>query len=147
MKRFNLRVYGLIINDKQEVLLSDENRFGHFFTKFPGGGIEAGEGILEALHREFIEELNLEIKDATPFYYNDFYQESAFRKEDQIISFYYLVKCDLSKIKVIDYEIPFDEEGEKQRWFAINDLTENDLTFPIDKIVLTKLKNDYLKTI
>ncbi|NCA21948.1 MAG: NUDIX hydrolase, partial [Crocinitomicaceae bacterium] len=114
MKRFNLRVYGLIINDKQEVLLSDENRFGHFFTKFPGGGVEAGEGIIEALHREFKEELDLEIKEATPFYYNDFYQESAFRKEDQIVSFYYLVKCDLSKIKVQDNEIPFDEEGEKQ---------------------------------
>jgi mutator protein MutT len=140
MKRFNLRVYGLIINDKQEVLLSDENRFGHFFTKFPGGGVEAGEGIIEALHREFKEELDLEIKEATPFYYNDFYQESAFRKEDQIVSFYYLVKCDLSKIKVQDYEIPFDEEGEKQRWVAINDLNEKDLTFPIDKIVLAKLK-------
>jgi ADP-ribose pyrophosphatase YjhB (NUDIX family) len=90
MERFNLRVYGLIINDKQEVLLSDENRFGYFFTKFPGGGVEAGEGIIEALHREFKEELDLEIKEATPFYYNDFYQESAFRKEDQIVSFYYL---------------------------------------------------------
>jgi mutator protein MutT len=140
MKRFNLRVYGLIINDKQEILLSDENRFGYFFTKFPGGGVEAGEGIIEALHREFKEELDLEIKEATPFYYNDFYQESAFRKEDQIVSFYYLVKCDLTKIKVQDYETPFDEEGEKQRWISIYDLTENDLTFPIDKIVLAKLK-------
>ncbi len=140
MKRFNLRVYGLLINDKKEILLSDENRFGHFFTKFPGGGVEVGEGIIEALHREFKEELNLEIKEASSFYYNDFYQESAFRKEDQIVSFYYLVKCDLSKIKVQDYEIPFDEEGEKQRWVAINDLIENDLTFPIDKIVLAKLK-------
>ena len=140
MERFNLRVYGLIINDKKEVLLSDENRFGHFLTKFPGGGVEVGEGIIEALHREFKEELDLEIKEATPFYYNDFYQESAFRKEDQIVSFYYLVKCDLTKIKVQDYETPFDEEGEKQRWISIYDLTENDLTFPIDKIVLAKLK-------
>ena len=140
MKNFNLRVYGLVINDKKEILLSDECRFGHFFTKFPGGGVEKGEGILDALHREFQEELNLKIEDATPFYFNDFYQESAFRKEDQIVSFYYLVKCDNSKIKVKTYEIPFHEETEKQRWISIEDLTTKDLTFPIDKVAFEKLK-------
>lgn len=141
MKNFNLRVYGLVINEKQEILLSDECRFGHFFTKFPGGGVEAGEGILDALKREFIEELNLTIEDAKPFYYNDFYQESAFRKEDQIVSFYYLVKCDFRKIQCVNYEIPFFEEEEKQRWIKLDDLQESDLTFPIDKIVLYKLKS------
>ena len=140
MKNFNLRVYGLIINEKQEILLSDECRFGHFFTKFPGGGVEKGEGVIDALHREFREELNLEIEQATPFYYNDFYQESAFRKEDQIVSFYYLVKCDNSKIMVENYEIPFQEETEKQRWISIADLSPNNLTFPIDKIVVDRIK-------
>jgi 8-oxo-dGTP diphosphatase len=132
-----------VINDKKEILLSDEFRFGHFFTKFPGGGVEKGEGIIDALHREFREELNLEIEQATPFYYNDFYQESAFRKEDQIVSFYYLVKCDNSKIKVKTYEIPFQEETEKQRWISIEDLTTKDLTFPIDKVVVDKLKKHF----
>lgn len=141
MKNFNLRVYGLLINENQEILLSDECRFGHFFTKFPGGGVEAGEGILDALKREFIEELNLAIEEAFPFYYNDFYQESAFRKEDQIVSFYYLVKCDFRKIQCVNYEIPFFEEVEKQRWIKLDDLQESDLTFPIDKIVLNKLKS------
>jgi ADP-ribose pyrophosphatase YjhB (NUDIX family) len=140
MKYFNLRVYGLIINEKREILLSDECRFGHFFTKFPGGGVEKGEGVIDALHREFREELNLEIEQATPFYYNDFYQESAFRKEDQIVSFYYLVKCDNSKIIVENYEIPFQEETEKQRWISIADLSPNNLTFPIDKIVVDRIK-------
>jgi len=140
MKRFNLRVYGLVINDKNEILLSDEFRFGHFFTKFPGGGVEAGEGILDALKREFIEELNLVIEDATPFYFNDFYQESAFRKDDQVVSFYYLVKCDFQKINCFNYEIPFFEEVEKQRWVKLEDIKETDLTFPIDKIVVAKLK-------
>ena len=143
MKNFNLRVYGLIINENQEILLSDECRFGHFFTKFPGGGVEKGEGIIDALHREFQEELNLKIEDATPFYFNDFYQESAFRKEDQIVSFYYLVKCDISKIKVENYEIPFQEETEKQRWISIALLNENNLTFPIDKTVVGKLKESF----
>jgi len=141
MKNFNLRVYGLLINENQEILLSDECRFGHFFTKFPGGRVEAGEGILDALKREFIEELNLAIEEAFPFYYNDFYQESAFRKEDQIVSFYYLVKCDFRKIQCVNYEIPFFEEVEKQRWIKLDDLQESDLTFPSDKIVLNKLKS------
>jgi len=144
MKNFNLRVYGLIINEKQEILLSDEYRFGHFFTKFPGGGVEKGEGIIDALHREFQEELNLEIEDPTPFYFNDFYQESAFRKEDQIVSFYYLVKCDYQKINCFNYKIPFFEEVEKQRWVKLEDLEEIDLTFPIDKMVVTKLKESFI---
>jgi 8-oxo-dGTP diphosphatase len=143
MKRFNLRVYGLIINENQEILLSDECRFGHFFTKFPGGGVEKGEGVIDALHREFQEELNLKIEDATLFYFNDFYQESAFRKEDQIVSFYYLVQCDISKIKVENYEIQFQEETEKQRWISIALLNENNLTFPIDKTVVGKLKETF----
>jgi 8-oxo-dGTP diphosphatase len=95
---------------------------------------------LDALKREFIEELNLVIEDATPFYFNDFYQESTFRKEDQIVSFYYLVQCDTSKIKVETYVIPFQEETEKQRWISIADLSPNNLTFPIDKIVVDRIK-------
>jgi len=143
MKHFNLRVYGLLINDRNEILLSDECRFEHFFTKFPGGGVELGEGIVDALKREFVEELSVELTEATPFYYNDFYQESAFRKDHQIVSFYYLVKCDLTKIKVHEYSIPFLEGMEKQRWIAISKLTTDDLTFPIDKVVVSQLVNAF----
>ena len=38
MSYFNVRVYGLLINDDNEVLLSDEREFGMDFIKFPGGG-------------------------------------------------------------------------------------------------------------
>jgi hypothetical protein len=50
------------------------------------------------------------------------------------------VKCDLSKIKTFDYQIPFSVEGEKQRWVAIQDLTENDLSFVHDQAAFVKLK-------
>ncbi|HEY0897744.1 MAG TPA: NUDIX hydrolase, partial [Sphingobacteriaceae bacterium] len=48
---FNVRVYGLLINHRQEILISDEEEYGVRFTKFPGGGLEYGEGLLDGLKR------------------------------------------------------------------------------------------------
>ena len=67
-------MYGIVLNDKREVLVSHERRGGYEFTKFPGGGVELGEGILDALHREFKEELDAEIDTSTFFYVNEHFQ-------------------------------------------------------------------------
>ena len=91
MNTTNIRVYGIIINDKKQVLLSDELRHGIAFTKFPGGGLEWGEGTKDCLKRELQEELGLSAEIGDLFYVNDFAQLSAFRKNDQLFSFYYFV--------------------------------------------------------
>ncbi|MBC7616277.1 MAG: NUDIX hydrolase, partial [Pedobacter sp.] len=91
MSYFNVRVYGLLINENNEVLLSDEREYGMDFTKFPGGGVELGEGLIEALKREFMEECNVEIDVLSHFYTTDFYEKSSFN-ESQVLSIYYLVK-------------------------------------------------------
>ena len=54
MNTTNIRVYGIIINDENQVLLSDELRFGNAFTKFPGGGLEWGEGTKDCLKLSLI---------------------------------------------------------------------------------------------
>ncbi|HLW29336.1 MAG TPA: NUDIX hydrolase [Brumimicrobium sp.] len=135
---FNIRVYGVLINENDEVLLSDERRFGREFTKFPGGGLELGEGIKDCLIREFKEELNLEIEVNELIYLTDFYQASAFNKEDQIISIYYRVSAkNTSLIKTST--LPFDFVGdsiESHRWKKRSELSANDVTFPIDKLVV-----------
>jgi ADP-ribose pyrophosphatase YjhB (NUDIX family) len=139
ISRFNVRVYALIINELEEVLLSDEFRFGHHFTKFPGGGVEFGEGLKDALFRELKEELNLEISEAQLFYINDFFQQSAFREEDQVLAFYYIVHLKKNKLSLLEYHLPLQTEGEKQRWKHISQLDNNELTFPIDQVVAEKL--------
>ena len=142
MKSFNVRVYGLLINSNNELLLSDERRGGVSFTKFPGGGLEFGEGVTDALIREFSEELAIDVTVGDLFYVNDFFQASAFNENHQLLSFYYFVnynKCE--EIGQERYQFPLLDDGEKQRWVAITDLTESNFTFPIDKVVIEKLKS------
>ena len=40
MYKFNVRVYGLLINECNQILISDEEEYGVRFSKFPGGGLE-----------------------------------------------------------------------------------------------------------
>lgn len=143
MALFNVRVYGLLISEQNEVLISDEQEYGMRFTKFPGGGLELGEGLADGLKREFMEECFTEIDILSHFYTTDFYVKSAFN-DSQIISVYYVVKnvtpLNLNfKLKPFD----FDSEGDVLqvfRWVPLNKLNEEDVTFPIDRHVVKLLK-------
>ena len=141
MKRFNIRVYGIWINDNNEILVSDE-RIGDFrFTKFPGGGLEFGEGIRDCLIREWKEELDLDITVTDHIYTTDFFQISAFDNFSQIISVYYKVKPVTTGIPVIQLQNKlhdFTGEGREEvlfRMMPLDNFSQNDVTLPIDKIV------------
>jgi len=135
-KKFNIRVYGILINDNDEVLISDERRKGISFTKFPGGGLEWGEGTLNCLKREFMEELGIEIQVNTLFYCTDFFLESAWQKNDQLLSIYYFVDfAGKNTLNFANYELPLLKDEEKFRWIKRTELSEENFTYPIDKHV------------
>jgi ADP-ribose pyrophosphatase YjhB (NUDIX family) len=136
MTRFNIRVYGVCINERQEVLLSDEFYRDLAFTKFPGGGLEFGEGMIDCLKREFREEFKLEIEVGELFYLTDFFQVSAFSPSDQVISVYYLIRANLKELDQLIAQPPGDE---KLHWVKLPELQEEMLSLPIDKIVAGKL--------
>ncbi len=144
MKRFNVRVCGLLINQQQEILLSDEYRFGRHFTKFPGGGLEFGEGTVQCIEREAIEELGQEVEVLEHFYTTDFFQQSAFNPNDQVLMIYYKVALKApARFAVTTQAFAFDavEDAQAFRWVKLAALTEDDLTFPIDKKVVRLLKS------
>ena len=94
-KRFNIRVYGIWIQDNK-ILVNEEMIRGKQIIKFPGGGLDWGEGIKNCLVREWKEELNIDIEVLSHFYTTDFFQPSAY-DNSQVISIYYFV-TDLFRI-------------------------------------------------
>lgn len=151
---FNLRIYGVLINELKQVLVSDELIRGSYITKFPGGGLEFGEGSRDCLKREFKEEMNLEVEVGKHIYTTDFFQLSAFNPEHQIISVYYFVKA-LEEIKAPLRSKPFDfdeaemkvyektKETETFRFIDWNDFSAESVSLPIDKIVAQRIKENF----
>ncbi|RAJ73475.1 ADP-ribose pyrophosphatase YjhB (NUDIX family) [Chitinophaga dinghuensis] len=146
---FNVRVYGIMINEKKQVLVSDEYIRGGYYTKFPGGGLEFGEGTLECIVREWQEELGQDVKVVEHIYTTDFFQISAFDNVTQIISIYYLV-TPVSAFTAPTIDKPFDfvvpagtEEMESARWIDWEDFSSAAVTLPIDKVVADMVKEKY----
>ncbi|MES2005968.1 MAG: NUDIX domain-containing protein [Bacteroidota bacterium] len=149
MALFNVRVYGLLFDDQKRLLVSDEFIRGNYFTKLPGGGLEIGEGTRDCLKREFMEETGLDVQIGEHIYTTDFFQISAFNNKDQIISIYYEVIAPApivieTKITSFDFAPSqiTDPAGEAEvfRWIHWDELTEADMSLPIDKVVITLLK-------
>lgn len=142
--KFIIRVYGIFINQADEVLLSDEFMLDTKMTKFPGGGMNYGEGPIDCLKREAWEEMNQKIEIINHFYTTDYFQPAYFFEGHQLISIYYLTRF----IEPINFKVstkPFDFTEMKNgnisfRWQKIKDIEEDEMTFPIDQKVILKLK-------
>jgi len=151
MNYFNLRVYGILINDQRQVLVSDELIRGSYITKFPGGGLEFGEGTRDCLQREFMEEMNLRVEIGEHIYTTDYFQMSAFNPEHQIISIYYYAHPQEEiRVRLSNKPFDFDEaqlkayeatrETETFRFIDRQDFSAAQLTLPIDKIVASLIR-------
>jgi 8-oxo-dGTP diphosphatase len=151
INKFNIRVYGILINKKNQLLVTDELIKGHEITKFPGGGLEFGEGTIDCIKREFMEETNHTVDVVEHFYTTDYFQVSAYNPSHQIISVYYIVKP-VSTFEITAKEKPFDFDERINytqifRWIDLKLISENDFTLPIDKIVGKMLRTKVLSDI
>jgi ADP-ribose pyrophosphatase YjhB (NUDIX family) len=149
---FNIRVYGILSGKNREILVSDEFIRGNKYTKFPGGGLEFGEGTRDCLVREFQEEMSLAVRVTDHLYTTDFFQMSAFNPEHQIISIYYRVEAmEEIRVPLRSKIFDFDEsqmevyhktgETETFRFIPIEHFSENSVSLPIDKVVAGMIKS------
>jgi 8-oxo-dGTP diphosphatase len=147
IKKFNIRVYGLLINETAQILLSDEYVLDMKMTKFPGGGLMYGEGPEDCIRREALEEFGQEVEITGHFYTTGFFQRALFFDDHQLISIYYKIKLREAPrftISTVPFDFPEMVNGSQSfRWADIRHLNDVDLSFPIDRYVLKLLQNEY----
>ncbi|NVK04683.1 MAG: NUDIX hydrolase [Flavobacteriia bacterium] len=136
-----IRVYGVLLNEG-DVLISRENYKGVDMFKFPGGGMEEGEGTKETLIREWKEELNVEVKPEGHLYTTDFHTVSTFDTNIQVMSIYYRVSLPAEYVA----KLPLDPQGtipenkkESFQWYPLEQLSVADFTFDTEKAAFQTL--------
>lgn len=135
-KPFNVRVYALL-EHAGKIMLIHEPFQDQLIYKFPGGGLEFGEGTRDCLKREFKEELNLEVEVGDHFYTQDFFIQNAFDSSEQILMIYYLVSTSDEALK--NFRI-IDEDIREVLWLNPTDLNAEQMTLATDKVVIDLYK-------
>lgn len=135
--KINVRVYAAIVKDNKVFVLHEEYA-GEQLMKFPGGGLEFGESVLECVQRELEEELNIKVKNIEHLYTQEDFLISKFRNSEQLLTIYYLAEMiDENELLILDPCI------EKIEWVSL-ETEENPFPLPIDKIVFDVLKKKFL---
>ncbi len=121
---FRPAAYGVIL-DGRKILLMKTKSTGKYWT--PGGGIDLGESIHDALIREIKEETGVEIEiqkllkfDESFFYYEP--KDEAYHS----YSFFYLCEAKTTKL-LKDHEVDPNDESEKPRWVNLDTVKKEDM--------------------
>jgi len=141
--KFIVRVYGIYIDPEGGLLVSDEVIKGRAITKFPGGGLEYGEGTVECLKREMKEETGVHFEVLSHFYTTDYFVESVFDPGFQVISIYYKIKpLDDFSLEIFNSQKEGNGSSESFRFLPLAEISADKFTLTIDRHVASLLGAD-----
>lgn len=120
---FRPSVYGLIVSQGKVVTLRNKSN-GKIW--FPGGGVEVGEILEQALEREVQEETGLQIRiNRLLFFKENFFYYQPLDEAYHAFLFFYL--CEPLTKKLIADEHVQDYESKRPRWTEISDINKEEI--------------------
>ena len=109
-------VGAVIINAEGKLFLMRSHKWRDGWV-VPGGHIELGESMEEALRREVKEETGLEIYDIRFLLYQEFVYDQAFWERRHFIFFDYACKTDMEEVRL-------NSEAQEYRWVTVEQALE-----------------------
>jgi ADP-ribose pyrophosphatase YjhB (NUDIX family) len=100
MQSVTLGVRGIVLTRQNQVLLVRHTYLDGWY--FPGGGVETGESLIEALTRELTEEAHIAI-DAPPLLHGVFLQKTRWRSNH--VACFVIRDCHQTSVRLPDWEI------------------------------------------
>jgi len=113
-------VGALIFNQRDQILLVKTHKWKGKYT-IPGGHVELGESLPEALEREIQEETGLELKSAKFLCYQEFIFDDCFWEKKHFVFFDFLCR-------IGDEIVTLNEEAQEYVWVDLEDIDN----YPID---------------
>lgn len=126
---FRPSVYGLIVNEGKIAILTNKSNGKYWF---PGGGIEIGEEIEDALKREVREECGLEVAvEKFLFFKENYFYYQPKDSANHAFLYFYLCKP-ITKEFIVSEN--YDDEEQNPKWLEISDIKKEQLTAIEDDI-------------
>ncbi|MGB2965018.1 MAG: NUDIX domain-containing protein [Anaerolineales bacterium] len=113
-------VGALIFNPEGKLLLVKTHKWKGKYT-IPGGHVELGETLVDALKREVAEETGLEVVNHEFLCYQEFIYDPSFWEQRHFIFFDFIVQAN-------DQEVQLNDEAQEYLWVDLKDA----YSYPID---------------
>ena len=115
-EKYRLAARGIICDNKKVLMI--HSSFYDDCT-FPGGGVENGEDVLVALHRECSEEAGIVVKNVRPFYKT--IEKRELDSKSYLIHESHFYLCDIEKYVPQHLETYEIELGYKPIWISVDE--------------------------
>src|SRR5512142_2673335 len=125
-------VGALIFNAEDKLFLMSSHKWKGKWV-VPGGHIELGERMEDALRREVKEETNLDIRDIEFICFQEFVYDERFWRQCHFIFFDYVCKTDSTEVKLND-------EAQEYLWVTLDEV----LNMPVEHYTAAVI-NEYLR--
>lgn len=112
-------VGAIIFNPDNKILLCKSHKWNNEYV-IPGGHIELGEKMEEALKREIFEETGLEIYDIELISLKESIFSDTFHEEKHFIFIDYICKTN-------SYEVTLNDEAEEYEWVKLSEINNYEL--------------------